>query len=375
MRVHVIATGGTIASTEREGGAAPTLDGDALVDTVPGLAGEVTVESVAAKPGFDMDPETVADVGDRARAIADDVAGVVVTHGTDTMEESAYYLDLTLPGVPVVFTGAQRRPDEVSADGPANLRTAVRAAAHERVSDGVYLAFNDELHAAREVTKAHTAALETFTSPESGPVARFTRSGVRWHREPRSETPALPEERTDATVPVVLSGFGVDARRRRGRGRRRRGRDGAGEHDERTRGGRRVRGRPGRRRLALLRRSDGAGVRDARREAVARRRGGAVRRRAPGLEGAAEARTRARRRRGPGRRGTVLLTARVRRSRVTFIRRPPRESDMRNEEEIREQYEFLKEELDDEDMRHEGVRQMFTYYKRALGWVLEEEYI
>lgn len=212
MRVHVVATGGTIASTDREGGAAPTLDGETLLADIPDLAAEVTIESIASKPGFDMDPATVADVGDRARAVADDVAGVVVTHGTDTMEESAYYLDLTLSDIPVVFTGAQRRPDEVSADGPANLRTAVRAAADDRVTEGVYLAFDEELHAASTVTKAHTAALDTFTSPEMGPIARFTRGDVQWHREPRSKTPTLPVNQTDATVPVVHSGSGVDAR-------------------------------------------------------------------------------------------------------------------------------------------------------------------
>jgi len=214
MRVHVIATGGTIASTGQEGGAAPTLDGDALVEAVPDLAAyaEVTVESVASSPGFDMDPETVARVGERARAVADDVAGVVVTHGTDTMEESAYYLDLTHDGVPVVFTGAQRRPDEVSADGPANLRTAVRAVAHDRLTEGSFLAFNGELHAARDVTKAHTNALETFSSPNRGPVALFTRADVHWYREPRSESADLPVARSDATVPIVHSGSGVDER-------------------------------------------------------------------------------------------------------------------------------------------------------------------
>ena len=211
MHVHVVATGGTIASTDREGGATPTLDGKALLADVPDIEAEITVESIASKPGFDMDPTTIADIGDRARAVADDVSGVVVTHGTDTMEESAYYLDLTLQDIPVVFTGAQRRPDEVSADGPANLRTAVRAAAHERVTDGVYLAFDEELHAARTVTKAHTAALDTFTSPEAGPVARFTRDDVHWHCEPRSETVTLPVAQTDATVPIVYSGSGADA--------------------------------------------------------------------------------------------------------------------------------------------------------------------
>lgn len=212
-RVHAIATGGTIASTAGAEGAAPSLSGDDLVEAVPGLAeyADVTVESVAERPGFDMDPATVAAVGRRVRAVAEDAAGVVVTHGTDTMEESAYYLDLAADWpVPVVFTGAQRRPDEVGADGPANLRTAVRAAAHDRLDSGVFLAFDDELHAARDVTKAHTSALGTFTSPNAGPVALFTRGGVEWYRDPPA-TPTVGVLETEATVPIVTSGSGVGA--------------------------------------------------------------------------------------------------------------------------------------------------------------------
>ncbi|MFB9808167.1 asparaginase domain-containing protein [Haladaptatus pallidirubidus] len=103
------------------------------------------------------------------------------------MEESAYYLDLALDvGVPVVVTGAQRRPDEVSPDGPSNLVTAVRVFTDERIRNtgGVYIAFDEELHAARDATKRHTRKLDTFESPEKGPVAVTTRDEVRCYREP-----------------------------------------------------------------------------------------------------------------------------------------------------------------------------------------------
>jgi len=214
MHVHVVATGGTIASTATEGGARPSLDGAALVDAADlgGVTDEVTVETVAERPGFDMDLRVCADVAERVRA--SDADGVVVTHGTDTMEESAYALDRALgEGPPVVVTGAQRRPDEVGADGPANLRTAVRAAASDRLDRGASLAFDGELHAARPVTKAHTEALSTFTSPEAGPVASFSRGSVRWHRAPSTAGTALGPDalRTaaDRDVPVVVSGSGV----------------------------------------------------------------------------------------------------------------------------------------------------------------------
>jgi L-asparaginase len=128
------------------------------------------------------------------------------------MAESAYYLDAGLgPDAPVVFTGAQRRPDEVSADGPANLRTAVAAALHSDVRDagGVYLAFNQELHAARDVVKSHSHKLETFQSPGKGPVAVRNRAGFQFHRDPGSRSTHVPGLDSDATVATVTSGLGV----------------------------------------------------------------------------------------------------------------------------------------------------------------------
>jgi len=133
-RVHVIATGGTIASTPGEDGAAPSLTGDDLLDAVPDLDAEasLTVESVSQVPGFDMDFEIMAEVGERAREVVESGAGeggrpdaIVLTHGTDTMAETASFLDLTcsLP-IPVVLTGSQRRLDEPSSDAPANLLAA-----------------------------------------------------------------------------------------------------------------------------------------------------------------------------------------------------------------------------------------------------------
>ncbi len=201
--VTILGTGGTIASTEGEAGATPTLSTDALLDAVPGIEdhADLTAEQVAQTPSFELDFETLADVRRAVREAAAAADGVVVTHGTDTMEESAYYLDLTLDvDAPVVFTGAQRPADELSADGPANLLTAVRAASDERVRDagGVYVAFDEELHAARDVTKAHTRKLAAFASPGTGPVATVTREDVRFHRDPGSRSGPIPVDREDA---------------------------------------------------------------------------------------------------------------------------------------------------------------------------------
>ncbi len=210
MDVHVIATGGTIASTgDGSGtGAAPTLSGADLLEAVPDLDAyaDVTVETVADRPGFDVSPGVCGRV---ARRIADgDADGFVVTHGTDTLAETARYLDLTCEA-PVVVTGAQRRPDEPGSDGPTNLRTAVRAAAHDRLPDRTHVAFDEELHAAATVRKSHTAALDTFRSPEAGPLARFTRRRVHWYREQPSGDDRLPVPDDHPTVPLVTSASGV----------------------------------------------------------------------------------------------------------------------------------------------------------------------
>ncbi|WP_080508422.1 asparaginase [Haloparvum sedimenti] len=226
--VAVLACGGTIASEPDDDGAAPAKAGEELVEAVPALADHARVEAreVCGQPGFDMRWRDVLATADAAReAVADDGSagetgadGVVVTHGTDTLADTAFALDLLtdLP-VPVVVTGAQRRLDEPSSDVPANLTTAVRAAADERYAPGVHVAFDDELHAAREAIKGHTNALSTFRSPNGGPVAEFTRAAVRVHREParRVDAPPLDLGAADADavpeVPVVQSGTGVGA--------------------------------------------------------------------------------------------------------------------------------------------------------------------
>ncbi|RRJ31556.1 asparaginase [Halocatena pleomorpha] len=215
--ITVLSTGGTIASTLREGGATPNKRGAELIAAVPEIESYADIEAVEVvqTPSFDMDGPSLTAVAEHTRAVIDDGAdGVVITHGTDTMEESAYYMDLILDrNTPVVFTGAQRRADEVSPDGPSNLLTAVRAASHERFrgAGGVYVAFNEEVHAARDVTKRHTNDLSTFISPDKCPIARFTREIVRVHREPGSRSASIETTALSADVVTVKSGIGVGA--------------------------------------------------------------------------------------------------------------------------------------------------------------------
>ena len=216
MHVTVLSTGGTIASTDADDGAEPTKSGRELVAAVPALENyaDVAVEQVAQVPSFEIDAATLETIGERVSEFDDDpeTDAVVITHGTDTIEETAYYLDVAVsPSTPVFLTGAQRRPDETSPDGPRNLLTAFEAATVFRAIDGsgVFVAFNEEIHAARSVMKTHTSKVETFSSIGEGPVATVDPNGVNVHRSPRSETDPLPGKSLCAAVYAVKSGSGV----------------------------------------------------------------------------------------------------------------------------------------------------------------------
>lgn len=216
-QITILGTGGTIASTDSATGAGPSKRSEELVEAVPQLDeyADIDVREVAQRPSFDMNISTLETLRQTAQEVVTEGAdGIVVTHGTDTMEESAYYLDLTLDiDIPVIFTGAQRRPDEVSSDGPANLLTAVRGVTNNqiRTSSGVYIAFDEEVHAARDVTKRHTRELDTFKSPGKGPIAAITRDEARIYREPRSYSVDLDGNSPNSDVRMVKSGVGVDA--------------------------------------------------------------------------------------------------------------------------------------------------------------------
>jgi L-asparaginase len=178
-RVVVIGLGGTIAmrSPEDSGrGAVPALSPAELLEAVPQLAGTgVAVEAVGLyeRPGSSV---SFDDLDALRRAIDTHLEagadGVVVTQGTDTIEETSYLLDLTYDrDAPVVVTGAMRNPSLAGADGPANLLAAVQSAASDHArAQGVLVVFNDEIHAARRVRKTHTSSPATFRSPNGGPL-------------------------------------------------------------------------------------------------------------------------------------------------------------------------------------------------------------
>ncbi|AYU55280.1 asparaginase [Staphylococcus debuckii] len=130
--------------------------------------------------------------------------GFVITHGTDTLEETAYLLDLiTETKQPIVITGAMRSSNEIGSDGLYNFISALRvAAADEAIDKGVMVVFNDEIHTARNVTKTHTSNTNTFQSPNHGPLGVLTKTSVQFHHRPYHHK-ILHEVDSDLYVPIV----------------------------------------------------------------------------------------------------------------------------------------------------------------------------
>jgi len=213
--IAVLTTGGTIAMQydAAAGGAVPVLGADELTAALPSGLPALQVEELLNLPSSHFTLETLRTIRERVAALAaePDVAGVVVTHGTDVLEETAYLLDLTVPGEkPVVLTGAMRAASDVGYDGHANLLAAVRVAAAPQARGlGAVVVFNDEIHAARHVTKMHTLSPATFQSPGWGPVGRVEGDAVVV--EPRPERRVLPWRGLEPNVVLLKLAVGMEA--------------------------------------------------------------------------------------------------------------------------------------------------------------------
>jgi L-asparaginase len=207
VKVVVVSTGGTIGMRPdpATGKLVPAMSGEELVDTLGWRDGPpLELDDFARVPSFDMHGDLALALADRVRdhCRRDDVGGIVVTHGTDTMEESVYLLDRLLDSdKPVVLTGAQRAADEPDSDGPRNLGNAIRVAlAPETRGRGALIVFDGEVHAAREARKVHTSALRAFASPGYGPLGHVDGTRVLFRRRPERSRP-LP--RPSAALPRV----------------------------------------------------------------------------------------------------------------------------------------------------------------------------
>jgi L-asparaginase len=195
------------------GGAVPTLGAADFTAALPAGLAELQVEELVNLPSSHFTLETLRIIRERVAALAAEpgVAGIVVTHGTDVLEETAYLLDLTVPGErPVVLTGAMRVASDVGYEGYANLLGAVRVAAADQARGlGTVVVLNDEIHAARHVTKMHTLSPATFQSPGWGPVGRVEGEAVVVARRP--ERRLLPWRGLEPSVPLIKLAVGMEA--------------------------------------------------------------------------------------------------------------------------------------------------------------------
>lgn len=218
-RILCVSLGGTITMTRSAGGGiAPTLGAAELIEAVPGLAdvAAIAAQSALRIPGASLTFDDLIHLAALLDArFADDTDGAVVIQGTDTIEETAWCLDLLVASdKPVVVTGAMRGAQAPGADGPANLLAATRVAASESARGlGALVVLNDEVHAARFVQKSHTSLPSAFTSPSAGPLGLVVEGRVRMHaRLGRTPTIALAASTQEAPVALLKMALGDDGR-------------------------------------------------------------------------------------------------------------------------------------------------------------------
>ncbi|WP_297965394.1 type II asparaginase [uncultured Campylobacter sp.] len=193
-RVTILAVGGTVAGSGPGSLDASYTSGtvavDKLIAAVPEINKIATIkgEQISNIGSQEMNNEVWLKLANRVNELltSDEADGVVITHGTDTMEETAYFLNLVVKSdKPIVFTGAMRNSGSLSADGPLNIYNALNVAvSQEAVGKGVVVVMNDEIHAAREVTKSDTTAVDTFKSPNSGKIGTAYYGNVKFYMNP-----------------------------------------------------------------------------------------------------------------------------------------------------------------------------------------------
>jgi L-asparaginase len=214
--VQFLATGGTIAMKidPVKNAPVPAISGDDLLATVPdiGKYASIEVNNLSNVPSDYMDPVRWVQLTKATQAALDrpDVAGVIVSHGTDTLEETAFWLDLTVKSSkPVVLIGAQRNASSSDFDGPRNLLNAARIAVDAQAKDkGVMLAMNNQINAARYVTKTHTANVETFNSGDFGFLGEVYPDRVMFANAPlrRQHIPIRTDKMPEVEIVAMYGG-------------------------------------------------------------------------------------------------------------------------------------------------------------------------
>jgi L-asparaginase len=218
--IHILFTGGTI-SMQRDaaaGGNVPAHGGEALLRLAPGVEriAPVRIEDWARMPACHFDQSRLWALRERVRELAasGEVSGIVITHGTDILEETAYLLDRTLDRrIPVVITGAMRTSSDGEWDGPRNLRDAVMVAASpSSARRGAMVVFAGQVFAGRTAVKSHATDPEAFSAPHAGPVGRVADGKLSYSSEPGAGGPPVEPASLHARVahvPAVVGDQGA----------------------------------------------------------------------------------------------------------------------------------------------------------------------
>ncbi|WP_459523890.1 asparaginase [Leuconostoc lactis] len=211
-KILVLHTGGTISMHEGENGGVETGVENPLTGVKLALPDvELTVENIFNLPSEHIGPVHMLQLQQRILAAKQAFDGVVITHGTDTLEETSFFLDSTLAvDFPIVMTGAMRSSNELGSDGLYNYQSALRVAAHDDSRHrGVLVVMNDEIHAARFVTKTHTTNVATFGSPISGTMGLLTKHQIIYFYDlPKRHV--LPINSVKQNIPVLKAYAGMD---------------------------------------------------------------------------------------------------------------------------------------------------------------------
>ena len=217
-KIAVVFNGGTISMKvdEKIKAAVPSLSGEEIMSMVTGVENyaEIISYNFSSLPSPHITPELMMKLSNFIQELVDrdDIEGVVVTHGTDTLEETAYFLDLTVKTKkPIIVTGAMRSSSELGYDGPFNLATSIcTAIAEESKGRGVIVCFNGELNDAREVTKVNSMALNAFRTPNFGPVGIVDNNKVIFYRKGKKGEKFSPET-MDKDVALIKCVAGMDS--------------------------------------------------------------------------------------------------------------------------------------------------------------------
>ena len=189
-KILVLHTGGTISMQADASGAVVTSQDNPMNHVTNPLEGiEVHALDFLNLPSPHIKPKHMLALYHKIKEEADNYDGVVITHGTDTLEETAYFLDtMEIPHMPIVLTGAMRSSNELGSDGVYNYLSALRVASDDKAAEkGVLVVMNDEIHAAKYVTKTHTTNVSTFQTPTHGPLGLIMKQEILYFKtaEPR----------------------------------------------------------------------------------------------------------------------------------------------------------------------------------------------